>query len=262
MPEDVVLKRWEANAESWTALARAGYDVYRDALNTPAFLAFLPTVTGLKGLDIGCGEAETTRTLARQGAVMSGVDFAPTFIHHAHAAKQDAPLNIEFHLADCKDFPCAPASFDFVAAFTSLMDVDDPEWALCEAYWVLKPGGFLQFLILHHSFTIIGSQKVFNENGDMIGRSSGKYFTSSAGEKQSCAFGAAQDYIKALHAKFITPRFHRPILSWVNSVIAVGFDLEAMQEPRPSAAEAAACPEVADNWIVPLFLHIRARKSD
>ena len=98
MPEDVVLKRWEANAESWTALARAGYDVYRDALNTPAFLAFLPTVTGLKGLDIGCGEAENTRTLARQGAVMSGVHFAPTFIHYAHADEQDAPLNIEMRL--------------------------------------------------------------------------------------------------------------------------------------------------------------------
>ena len=89
-PENVVLKRWEANAESWTALARAGYDVYRDALKTSAFLTFLPTVTGLKGLDIGCGEAENIRTLARQGTVMSGFDFAPTFIHHAQAAKQDS----------------------------------------------------------------------------------------------------------------------------------------------------------------------------
>ena len=148
-------------------------------------LAFLPTVTGVKGLDTGCGEAENTRTLARQGAVMSGVHFAPTFIHYAHAAEQDAPLNIEFHLADCKDLPCAPASFDFVAAFMSLMDVDDPEWALGEAYRMLKPGGFLQFSILHSCFTAIGSQEVFNENVDKIGRSSGKYFTSFAGEEQS-----------------------------------------------------------------------------
>ena len=207
MQKDVVLKRWEANAESWTALARAGYDVYRDALKTLAFLTFLRTVTGLKGLDIGCGEAENTRTLARQGAVMSGVDFEPTFIHHAHAAEQDAPLNIEFHLADCKDFPCAPASFDFVAAFTLLMDFDDPEWALGEAYRVLKPSGFLQFSILHACFTATGSQKVFNENGDMIGRSSGKYFTSSAGEEQSRTFGVAPEDIQAQHAKFIIHGF-------------------------------------------------------
>ena len=207
MSEDVVLKHWEANAERWTALARASYDVYHDVLNTPAFLAFLPTVTGLKGLDIGCGEAENTRALARQGAVISGVDFAPTFIYRARATKKDAPLNIEFHLADCKDLPCAPAFLDFVAAFTLLMDVDDPEWALGDAYRVLKPGGFLQFSILHACFTAIGSQKVFNENGDMIGRSSGKYFTSSAGEEQSWTFGVAPEDIKAQHAKFIIHGF-------------------------------------------------------
>src|SRR5919206_92469 len=33
---------WEANAETWTRHARAGYDIYRDALNTPAFLSILP----------------------------------------------------------------------------------------------------------------------------------------------------------------------------------------------------------------------------
>ena len=58
---------------------------------------------------------------------MSGVDFAPTFIHHAHAAERDAPLNIEFHLANCKDLPYSLSSLNFVAAFTSLMDVDDLE---------------------------------------------------------------------------------------------------------------------------------------
>ena len=27
---------WNGNAEAWTKLARAGYDIYRDQLNTPA----------------------------------------------------------------------------------------------------------------------------------------------------------------------------------------------------------------------------------
>ena len=38
---------WEANAETWTRHSRAGYDIYRDALNTPAFLEMLPPVAGL-----------------------------------------------------------------------------------------------------------------------------------------------------------------------------------------------------------------------
>ena len=47
---------WNDSAESWAKLARAGYDVYRNHLNTPAFFAMLPDVEGLSGLDIGCGE--------------------------------------------------------------------------------------------------------------------------------------------------------------------------------------------------------------
>jgi len=114
---------------------------------------------------------------------------------------------------------------------------------------------------LHPCFTAIGSQKICDENGDPIGRSSGKYFTSCAGEEQSWTFGAAPDDIKARHAKFITPRFHRPISSWIDSVIAARFELEALQEPRATAAEVEVCSDLADNLIVPLFLHVRARKS-
>ncbi len=29
---------WDSNAEAWTTLSRQGYDVYRDFVNTPAFL--------------------------------------------------------------------------------------------------------------------------------------------------------------------------------------------------------------------------------
>ena len=76
-------KYWNDNAEAWTQLARAGYDVYRDYLNTPAFLAMLPDVQGLSGIDIGCGEGHNTRLIAKQGAALVGIDIAETFIRHA-----------------------------------------------------------------------------------------------------------------------------------------------------------------------------------
>tara|TARA_R110001592_G_scaffold244530_2_gene505954 strand:- start:209 stop:466 length:258 start_codon:yes stop_codon:yes gene_type:complete len=46
---------WNDNAEGWTQLARAWHDTARDWVNTPAFLAMLPNVSGKHGLDIGCG---------------------------------------------------------------------------------------------------------------------------------------------------------------------------------------------------------------
>jgi len=60
MDQDVITEYWEANADAWTCLTRAGYDVSRDVLNTPAFLAMLPPVAGLDGLD---NAARTPRTV-------------------------------------------------------------------------------------------------------------------------------------------------------------------------------------------------------
>lgn len=50
MDYEEVGRLWDANAEAWTKLVRAGYDHYRDGLNTPAFL------------DIGCGGRYNTRS--------------------------------------------------------------------------------------------------------------------------------------------------------------------------------------------------------
>ena len=72
MERSEAAKHREANADAWTRHVRAGYDIYRDALNTPAFLAMLPPIVGLSGLDIGCGEGAHTRQLARLGGENAG----------------------------------------------------------------------------------------------------------------------------------------------------------------------------------------------
>ena len=63
-------KYWNENAEAWTTIARAGFDIYRDYLNTPAFFEILPDITNLYGIDIGCGEGYNTRLLASKGATI------------------------------------------------------------------------------------------------------------------------------------------------------------------------------------------------
>ena len=100
------------------------------------------------------------RLLAKKDAKMCGLDFATTFISHARAAGQQTPLYIEYHLADCKNLPFARASFDFVVAFMSLMNVEDVDRALGEAHQILCSSIFLQFSILQPCFSTIGSQKV------------------------------------------------------------------------------------------------------
>ncbi|MEM9046015.1 MAG: class I SAM-dependent methyltransferase, partial [Pseudomonadota bacterium] len=110
---------WEENAAAWIELSRAGYDTYRDALNTPAFLALLPDVSGQRGLDIGCGEGTNTRHVARLGAQMTGVDIAPSFIEAAQALEDDDPTGTAFQLGDGTALPFPGESFDFATAFMS-----------------------------------------------------------------------------------------------------------------------------------------------
>ena len=69
---------------------RAGYDFYRDGLNTPAFLPMLPETRGLSGLDIGCGEGHNTRLLAERAARMVGIDISGNFVRHAREAEEES----------------------------------------------------------------------------------------------------------------------------------------------------------------------------
>ena len=145
MKNTEVAAHWQSNAETWTVYSRAGYDKYRDALNTPAFLAMLPSVEGLAGLDLGCGEGANTRAVAELGARMTGVDIAPAFIRHAQELEMQTPLGVEYSVCNAEALPFPDASFDFVTAFMSLMDMANQGEVLAGVHRILKPGGFLQF---------------------------------------------------------------------------------------------------------------------
>jgi ubiquinone/menaquinone biosynthesis C-methylase UbiE len=256
-----VAEHWEANAEAWTKLARAGYDVYRDALNTPAFLAMLPPIRGLSGLDIGCGEGSNTRRLAQLGARMQAVDIAPTFIRHAKEAEESDPLGIVFQVGDGLALPFANDSFDFVTAFMSLMDMPDQGLALREARRVLRPGGFLQFSILHPCF-VPPHRKVLREaDGAVRAIEIAGYFDGIDGRVETWWFSTLPLKEREHVAPFRIPRFHRTLSEWVDLIRAADLLIDRFCEPCASAEQAVAEPAVADTRVAPIFLHIRATKA-
>ena len=258
-PADVV-KYWEGNAENWTRLARAGYDVYRDALNTPAFLAMLPPVNGLTGLDIGCGEGANTRQVARLGARMTAIDVSPTFVRHAQAEEDREPLGIAYQVADGTALPFADGSFDFTTAFMSLMDMPDQGRALAEAARVLRPGGFLQFSILHPCFVPPHRRVLREPDGTVRAIEIARYFDVAEPYLDVWIFQALPDDQRAGMEPFRIPVFHHPLSDWVAFICRAGLVIEQFGEPSASLELAEAVPVVADTRVAPLFLHIRARK--
>src|SRR5919108_2365905 len=262
MDHNEVRRFWNTNANAWTKLARAGYDVYRDYLNTPAFFAMLPNVEGLSGLDIGCGEGHNTQLLAKRGARVTAIDIAEDFIAHARQAEAHEPLGIDYRVASAVALPFADATFDFATGVMSLMDIPETDRVLAEACRVLKPGGFLQFSISHPCFDTPHRRNLRDANGLTYAIEVGDYFRNLAGEVAEWLFGAAPLHVTQGLPKFKTPRFTRTISQWLNLLIDTGFRLERVAEPRPSDDTVRACPALQDAQVVAYFLHIRVRKPE
>ena len=260
MDSEEVAHLWEANAEAWTTLARQGYDVYRDHLNTPAFMAMLPEVSRLEGLDIGCGEGHNTRLVAELGARMTAVDIAPTFIRHAREQEEKERLGIKYLVVDGADLPFEDEGFDFAVALMSLMDMADAPGALREAYRVVRPGGFFQFSICHPCFGTPRWKWVTDESGERVAVECGDYFREVDGDVEEWIFGAAPQEMRGRFPKFRIPRFTRTLSLWMNLLTGAGFRIEHMQEPFANEETGRLHPEVDDTRVVAFFLHVRCTK--
>ncbi len=251
---------WNGNAGAWAKLSRAGYDVYRDSFNTPAFLDFLPDVVGLEGLDIGCGEGHNTRLVGRRGARMTGVDIGERFVHHALEEEKREPLGVEYVIADACDLPFEDGRFDFATAFMSLMDLPTPDRAIAEAFRVLCPGGFLQFSITHPCFDTSHRRNLRDEKGKTYAIEVGDYFERVDGRITRWLFSSAPEVARTGLPLFEVPRFTRTASEWFNMLVDAGFLIARVAEPRPSDETVRAFPAVQDTQVVAYFLHVRVRR--
>jgi SAM-dependent methyltransferase len=262
MTDEEAGRYWNENAEVWTKLSRAGYDVYRDGLNTPAFLELLPEVRGLSGLDVGCGEGHNTRLLADRGARMTAIDIAEVFIGHARDEEAQAPRGIDYRVASALELPFGGETFDFVVAFMSLMDMPDVPRVLAEARRVVKPGGFLQFSIEHPCFNPPHRRNLRGPDRRTYALEVGDYFRRLDGEVSEWLFKSAPPELRSGMRPFRIPRFTRPLGEWLNLVIDAGFTLERLGEPYPGDQALEKYPRLQDARVVAYFLHVRARKPE
>lgn len=251
---------WENNAGAWTRLARAGYDTYRDPLNTPAFFQMLPDVNGIAGLDIGCGEGYNTRLLAERGARMTAIDISAAFLRHARKENENRSLRINTAASDAAALPFRPGSYGFAAAFVSLMDVGRIRAAIGEAHRVLKPGGFLPFSIIHPCCDTPHRRQLRDADGKVYAVEVGDYFRPVDGDIREWLFSAAPPEARAGLPMLRTPRFARTLSSWMNLLVEQGFRIERMEEPRPSDEVVAEHPNLQDAQVAAYLLIVRVRK--
>ncbi|MCP4229377.1 MAG: class I SAM-dependent methyltransferase [bacterium] len=239
---DEIARFWDGNAETWAKHVAEGWDITRDYYQIPAFLELVGDISGLRILDAGCGDGTNTRTFARLGGDLTGIDLSEKMIRFAREHEQDEPLGVNYFIGSYSDLDrFDDAEFDTVLSTMALMDGPDFDGTMREFYRVLRPGGKMAFSILHPVFTCGDRMEwVHDEDGAATGLVISDYFT----RKQYVAkwgFSAHPNADDIEH--FEIPHFPRILSQYVNGVCGAGFMLEAIAEPRPGEEMVRKFPE-------------------
>lgn len=98
---------------------------------------------GAHVLELGCGRAEKTRTLAETGRPREILALEVDAIQHAKNLQITDLPNVRFAQGGAEAIPAEDNTFDIVIMFKSLhhVPVEHMDQALCEISRVLKPGG-------------------------------------------------------------------------------------------------------------------------
>jgi SAM-dependent methyltransferase/ADP-ribose pyrophosphatase YjhB (NUDIX family) len=216
------------------------WGVYEDDLR------LLDDVRGLRALVIGCGGGQDAVALERMGARTVGVDVSGEQIAYAKKyALRHGAANASFLRCDATDLSrFDDESFDLAVSIHALGYVEDATRALSEAARVLSPGGVFAFAV-PHPFDSVAS-----DDGPVL-RIERSYWATHLDWEWSFADGT--------HARFRD--YARTVSSWFDMLIAAGFAVERIVEPRQDAAD----DDVSDEFraraaLLPYVLIIKARK--
>lgn len=102
-------------------------------------------VRDLDVLELGCGAAQWSTSLARRGARTVGLDLSARQLGHARAAARDHGVGLPLVLAAADAVPLAGRRFDLVVCDHGALSYADPDHTLPEVARVLRPGGRLVF---------------------------------------------------------------------------------------------------------------------
>ena len=108
------------------------------------FISEHAALPGQRVLDVGCGGGLLAESLARAGALVTGIDLAPAMIEVARLHAASSGLAIDYRLAGAEELlRQAPAGFDVVTCMEMLEHVPEPAAMVRTLSALVRPGGAL-----------------------------------------------------------------------------------------------------------------------
>ncbi len=231
-----IINDWSsAAAQVITGFSDDG-DFSRLHLLNPALFSLMDDVKGKKILDAGCGQGYLCRILAKQGAIVTGIEPAEKLTHYAIEREKEEQLGVDYIVQDLSLELPFDSKFDIVVSNMVFMDIPNYEIAVRNCIKTLKKDGMFVFSILH---------PCFEESVDWT-------------IKQSVD---TKEYFEKYHVKqFIGHFFHRTLSEYVNLVIQEGCTITKLVEPQLDKSVALEIKKHERNLHVPSFLIVQAKK--
>lgn len=242
------LAGWNQGAKAWEEFIESGSDYYRHEVHGPALLAACEPLQGRHVLDLGCGQGYFARQLVKGGSQVTGIDLADGLLAIAKTREQHEGLGIDYrevsasHVGDV--WPSG--TFDLVSACMSLQDMADVPSALRAAFAVLRPGGRMVFSVPHPATDTPYREWERDSLGRKLHLNVDRYFETGA---DICNWN-----MRRLRYHWSTPYWRYTLSDWTSMVIDAGFEIRQLLEPRPTAAQVAANPNLEDCYRMPFFL--------
>lgn len=210
---------WDDSAGAWIVeLGDAGDFGRRFVLDAP-MMARIEGRGFTTALDVGCGEGRFCRMLQAQGIRTTGIDPTEALIVQARTLDTGG----DYRIGRAERLPVAPASFDLVVSYLTLIDIPDLSTAIAQMAAALRPGGTLLIANLT-SFNTAGMPDGWlrNERG-IAGYRIDHYLDERA--------------IWVEWRGIRVQNWHRPLSTYMTLLLDAGLELRHFAEPAPAGGE-------------------------
>ena len=231
---------WNSIADDYHRITRISCADFHYGPQIPgeSSLHLLPEFTaGMTALELGCGGAQNSIWLAKQGVVCTAMDISSSQLEHAAKLAKKNHTAIEFIRSPLETFQesVGDRKFDFVHSSHAMEFVEEPDAVIRNMVRCLKPGGSLMISTVHPLYNGDWIACECEEDGDEAENLGDGLFLTSYFEPP--------DDIRDEEGQHVVSRAH-PVSSWFKWLRAAGLDVVALEEP--AAVEKA--PYTSDDW--------------
>jgi len=175
-------------------------------------LRLLGPIRGKAILELGCGAARWSLSLARQGGRPVGLDVSRSQLRKARTLSKAAHIRLPLLQASAEDVPLRAGSFDVIFCDWGAMTFADPVRTVPECARLLRPGGRLVFATAS-PLRYVAFDYARDRQGRRLSRS---YFD----QERVTFFGSVE--------------FQLPYGRWIELFRRSGLTVESLSETRPS----------------------------